>query len=450
MRLPRPARRRSRRERASGCRSAGSPCRRSRSSRARARSRRGTCGDRALPGTLALGGDEPPADFSAAPSATHSVDCAGVLGEGHGGDGRPGHGDGERDHATTIAGDGSFNFMSNLSAWGKQHTWGHTQVHIGCNTAGEPMERRAGRPDVVIKVREHGPYKVTGPVTLTDARELRCRCRTGRSSSAAAGAHGRSPIATARTAARRDRLSCGLPPARQGDPLFPSPVFGGLPLSGDTPEEGAPFYGRYSNPTWEGWESAVGSSRAATSSHSPPAWPRSPPCSDDSAGRRRARGPDRRLLHRPHARDRHLEPRGVEVRLVPTRRGDPRRVARCVAGLDRVPVESVARRRRHRALAAAAHDAGALVAVDNTLATPLRQRPLELGADLAVASATKQLAGTATCCSATWRRVSRRGWTTCAPGAPDRGDSRPVRDLARAPLAGDAGGPRRPPGGDDG
>ncbi len=44
-------------------------------------------------------------------------------------------------------------------------------------------------------------------------------------------------------------------------------------------------------------------------------------------------------------------------------------------------------------LAAAAHDAGALVAVDNTLATPLRQRPLELGADLAVASATKQLSG---------------------------------------------------------
>jgi hypothetical protein len=45
------------------------------------------------------------------------------------------------------------------------------------------------------------------------------------------------------------------------------------------------------------------------------------------------------------------------------------------------------------ALAGAARDAGALVAVDNTLATPLRQRPLELGADLSVASATKQLSG---------------------------------------------------------
>jgi Cys/Met metabolism PLP-dependent enzyme len=48
---------------------------------------------------------------------------------------------------------------------------------------------------------------------------------------------------------------------------------------------------------------------------------------------------------------------------------------------------------------AAAHRGGTrawrpgLVAVDNTLATPLGQRPLELGADFAVASGTKQLTG---------------------------------------------------------
>lgn len=45
------------------------------------------------------------------------------------------------------------------------------------------------------------------------------------------------------------------------------------------------------------------------------------------------------------------------------------------------------------AVAARAHAAGALVAVDNTTATPLGQRPLELGADLVVASDTKALAG---------------------------------------------------------
>ena len=44
-------------------------------------------------------------------------------------------------------------------------------------------------------------------------------------------------------------------------------------------------------------------------------------------------------------------------------------------------------------LATAAHGAGALVAVDNTTASPLGQRPLELGADLVVASDSKSLTG---------------------------------------------------------
>lgn len=43
--------------------------------------------------------------------------------------------------------------------------------------------------------------------------------------------------------------------------------------------------------------------------------------------------------------------------------------------------------------AAAAHAAGALVVVDNTFATPINQRPLDLGADLVVHSATKFLGG---------------------------------------------------------
>ncbi|GAA0801303.1 cystathionine gamma-lyase [Spirilliplanes yamanashiensis] len=45
------------------------------------------------------------------------------------------------------------------------------------------------------------------------------------------------------------------------------------------------------------------------------------------------------------------------------------------------------------AVAAAARAAGALVAVDNTTATPLGQRPLDLGADVVVASGTKALTG---------------------------------------------------------
>jgi cystathionine gamma-synthase len=45
------------------------------------------------------------------------------------------------------------------------------------------------------------------------------------------------------------------------------------------------------------------------------------------------------------------------------------------------------------AAAQAAHEAGALVVVDNTFATPYLQRPLELGADIVVHSTTKYLGG---------------------------------------------------------
>jgi cystathionine gamma-synthase len=44
-------------------------------------------------------------------------------------------------------------------------------------------------------------------------------------------------------------------------------------------------------------------------------------------------------------------------------------------------------------IAAAAHEAGAYVVVDNTFATPLRQLPLSMGADVVVHSATKYLSG---------------------------------------------------------
>jgi cystathionine gamma-lyase len=45
------------------------------------------------------------------------------------------------------------------------------------------------------------------------------------------------------------------------------------------------------------------------------------------------------------------------------------------------------------ALTAEAHAAGALVAVDNTLAGPLRTRPLDLGADFSMTSASKHVTG---------------------------------------------------------
>ncbi len=89
-----------------------------------------------------------------------------------------------------------------------------------------------------------------------------------------------------------------------------------------------------------------------------------------------------------------LEAYGVRVRTAPT--GDDAQLTRLDGarllwietpsnpGLDVCDV---------RRLVAAAHEGGTLVAVDNTLATPLGQRPLELGADFSVASGTKGLTG---------------------------------------------------------
>ena len=255
-------------------------------------------------------------------------------------------------------------------------------------------------PDkVVIKVREHGPYKVTGPVTLTDAQGtplplpqdgalVLCRCGRSRTKPYCDSSHAR-PGGTV-------CVHAGLPAARQGDPLFPSPVFGGpFHFAGDTPKEGAPFYGRYSNPTWEGWESAVGELEGGdvVAFASGMAAIAAVLLTTLQAGDVLVAPSDGYYTVRTLA-ERHLEPRGVEVRLVPT---EDSAIRAALPGASLVWIESPSNPALDvvdiAALAAAAHDAGALVAVDNTLATPLRQRPLELGADLAVASATKQLSG---------------------------------------------------------
>ena len=95
-----------------------------------------------------------------------------------------------------------------------------------------------------------------------------------------------------------------------------------------------------------------------------------------------------------------------------------------------------------RRAADAAHEAGALLVVDNTFATPYLQQPLDLGADLVVHSTTKYLGGH----SDVDRRL-RRHEQRCAGRAPllpaevAGRRARPVRRLARAARAEDA---RRP------
>lgn len=87
-----------------------------------------------------------------------------------------------------------------------------------------------------------------------------------------------------------------------------------------------------------------------------------------------------------------LVPRGVRVVQVPTAGPYPD-----LHGVRLVLVETPANPGLDvcdlAQLAGLAHEAGVLLAVDNTTATPLGQRPLELGADLVVASGTKALTG---------------------------------------------------------
>jgi cystathionine gamma-lyase len=190
-------------------------------------------------------------------------------------------------------------------------------------------------------------------------------------------------------------VNAGIPPPRQGAPLLPGPTFASYyHLEGD-PDSADYVYGRYGNPSWTLYENALGeleggtavafaSGMAAASAVLLPLLRAGDvlvaPADGYPAVRALATG--------------HLAERGVEVRLAAA--GDALsdevlRGARLVwletpsnPGLEATDVADVARR---------AHAAGALVAVDNTLATPLGQRPLDLGADYSVSSDSKHLTG---------------------------------------------------------
>lgn len=186
-------------------------------------------------------------------------------------------------------------------------------------------------------------------------------------------------------------VHAGHRPATTGAPLHPGPVLSATFHLG-TPDEPTPpdFYGRADNPTWRAFEAAVGeldggeavtfaSGMAAISAVLHLAGPRPVVLPADGYYLARALA-----VHELR----------LDVRLVPTAGPWPKGVLDGAGlllletpsnpGLEVCPIAE---------LATLAHRAGALVAVDNTTATPLGQCPLQLGADLTVASDTKALAG---------------------------------------------------------
>jgi cystathionine gamma-lyase len=194
-------------------------------------------------------------------------------------------------------------------------------------------------------------------------------------------------------------VRAGLPGEEPYAPPLPGPVLAAhYHLPGDP--AGAPYaYGRDANPTWTALEEAVGTLEAPGDPEVTTVAFASGMAALSAAlfsvlrpGDAVVLPSDGYNLLRP-TRD-SLQEFGVEVRTAPT--ADDAQLG-VLDGARMLWIESPSNPGLDvcdiRRLAAAARARGTLVAVDNTLATPLGQRPLALGADLSVASGTKALTG---------------------------------------------------------
>lgn len=187
-------------------------------------------------------------------------------------------------------------------------------------------------------------------------------------------------------------IHAGMPDGSDGTPLVTSPVFASTyHLAG---EPSGPYqYGRLTNPTWTAWEAALGDLEGgqAISFSSGIAAVSAVLLSTLRPGDVLVMTADCYYASRRLAQG-LLTEIGVQSRIVPDDE-----VPKHLDGAKLVWLETPSNPKLDvcdiAAISARAHDAGALVAVDNTTATPLAQQPLLLGADYSVASDTKALTG---------------------------------------------------------
>jgi cystathionine gamma-lyase len=185
-----------------------------------------------------------------------------------------------------------------------------------------------------------------------------------------------------------------------GAPLRPSPVFAAPFHLGDLPPRagGADAYARTEHPTLREFEAAVGAldGGRCLSFATGMAAISAAVLACVSSGDRVVLPSDGYYTTRLLARD-ELERFGVRVDYVATTEIEAVAAAGGLDGARLVFLETPSNPLLDvcdiAAVARAAHATGAMVAVDNTTATPLGQRPLELGADLTVGSDTKALTG---------------------------------------------------------
>jgi cystathionine gamma-lyase len=195
-------------------------------------------------------------------------------------------------------------------------------------------------------------------------------------------------------------VHAGDDPAVPGTPLRPSPVFAAPYHLGDQPPgwQGADGYARPDNPTLRVFERAVGeldggdclsfaTGMAAISSAV---------LAVVRPGDRVVLPSDGYYATRVLARD-ELERFGLRVDLIPTLEIEDVAARGDLDGARLVLLETPSNPRLEvcdiAAVARATSAAGAVLAVDNTTASPIGQRPLALGADVTIGADTKALTG---------------------------------------------------------
>lgn len=192
-------------------------------------------------------------------------------------------------------------------------------------------------------------------------------------------------------------VTAGRPARDPGAPVNPAVVLSSTYLSAGEPQPGDPLYTRYDAPTWHPFEEALGALEASPL----PALVFGSGMAAVAATLALVPRGGRVVLPR-HAYQVTLvltadlaERSGLQVQTVDIADTDATLAATQGAAMLWVesPTNPMLEVADLPALVAGAHAAGALVAVDNTFATPLGQQPLVHGADVVVHSVTKYLAG---------------------------------------------------------
>ena len=190
-------------------------------------------------------------------------------------------------------------------------------------------------------------------------------------------------------------VRAGLPHPVGGAPYLPGPTFAATYHTSGDPADSPFTYGRFDNPTWRAYEQALAEFEGGPTVLFASGMAASVAVLGTvlAPGQRIVMPSDSYYTIRLIATE-HFAKQGIDVVMAPTANDAQ---AALLDGATLLWLESPSNPRLDvcdiARLASMAHEAGALVAADNTTATMLGQRPLALGADFVVMSDTKAMSG---------------------------------------------------------